>query len=301
MKAGTNFEKLIENIYQKLAINPNLEKVERDVLVKGKDGNRQVDILVTTKTAGIEVFTVIECKDHNRKLSVGFVDNIHSKLQDINGNKGILVSRKGFSSKAISKAKRLGITLCTAHEALSKKWSIDLEVPILAREIIPKTAIPHASFIVHRQVDWEDIFQNKDFNLKTLTLFQEKWEAGSLDIEMKNKKQYIDLFDYIENKEFSDDNGIIGEITELKIELVLEFNYYFGYLNEIDNTKLLKDITSGKSTFFIDKSSFFEYVGNLKRVKVDSIPSIEKIPIKIFVRQNLNIIGFDKSSIYEKN
>src|SRR5690606_23782735 len=109
-------------IFKKLIKNPAYENVEHNVKLNGSDGTRQIDVLVSSESVGIKFLTIIECRDFKNKLSISSIDGFHSKLVDVKANKGIIISRKGFSSKAISKAKRLGISLCTADETEKEGW-----------------------------------------------------------------------------------------------------------------------------------------------------------------------------------
>ena len=113
---GKDFEKLVGQIYDLLSQNEANTKVEIDVEIESPDGPRQFDVVITSTIATIEIVTVIEVRDWNKNLSVTHVDGLHSKMRDVNANKAILVARKGFSSGAIRKAKRLNIDLCTAHD-----------------------------------------------------------------------------------------------------------------------------------------------------------------------------------------
>ena len=78
--------------------------------------------------------TIIECKDHVSKIPVKLIDELHSKMQDVNANKAVLVSRMGFTDGAKKKAKRLGISLCTAHSAAKEEWKFRLSIPIILIE-----------------------------------------------------------------------------------------------------------------------------------------------------------------------
>ena len=114
---GSQFEILLQEIYSVLVSNEQFTQVERNVQLPGLDGPRQIDVLITSQVAGMPLKTVVECRDHNRILDVTAIDAFQSKLVDVSANKGVLVSRKGFSGTAKKKAKRVGITLCTAADA----------------------------------------------------------------------------------------------------------------------------------------------------------------------------------------
>jgi DNA-binding XRE family transcriptional regulator len=121
IKKGREFELLTEDIFLKLRNDERFEQVERNVIINGPDGPREIDVLLTTESFGIKIRTVVECKDFKTKVGVGIIDSIVSKMQDVGASKGIVVSRSGFSSQAIAKAKRNGLSLFTAHEAILGK------------------------------------------------------------------------------------------------------------------------------------------------------------------------------------
>ncbi len=104
MRPGDEFERLAERIFKIMTAGPGVT-VERDVQMPGADGPRQVDVLVRSSVGPIELTTIIECRDSKRKLNLTSVDGFHSKMQDALASKRVLVSRKGFSSKATQKAK----------------------------------------------------------------------------------------------------------------------------------------------------------------------------------------------------
>jgi hypothetical protein len=290
---GKDFEQLTESIYRNLVSNPQFEKVERNVQLEGKDGKRQVDILVTTVTFGIEVKTIIECKDHSRKISVGAVDALHSVIQDLNGNKGIIVSNSGFSSKAISKAKRLGITLCTAYEAMSPKWSFPSDLPLLLTQIDPVNVVPHIEFICEEASSEEFVKYNHDFNSKFFKIFEKYWESNVSDTKIIAGTQLIDLNSHLNENEFLDQYRKIGTITDFKVELEIKLNYYFGYLNEIEQTKLLCDITDNRSVIIVNRETFLSYLENLKKIELSDVPDINKFCLFFYVKEEFNFRGID--------
>lgn len=194
MKSGTKFEKLTEKIFSQLVKQPAYEKVEHNVNLEGKDGPRQIDVLITSEIAGIKIKTIIECKDYKGKVSVGVVDALHSVMQDVNANKGVLVSSNGFSSTAISKASRLGISLYTAHEALSEKWKIDIEIPILVTEISSVNVNPTFQLYLNQgdQIYRDAIFNVNDTNvIKALTSDLKNLSPETLSTYEKSEHGYL--------------------------------------------------------------------------------------------------------------
>lgn len=288
MTKGTwrKFEELTEDIFKKLLQNPSFEKVERDVKVPGKEGLRQIDVLITTRTAGLNLKTAIECKDHKSKISIGTVDAFHSKLMDINANKGIIVSSNGFSSKAIAKAKRLGISLYTAHEALSDKWKIEIEIPVLVHEIIPwdiggNFIVPENSRYLNQKFPFgkREIWVN---GMNVLETVRSLWSSNQLDFKMTEEEQVICIPNLKSPFILSDPSKTYPdvEVDDLNITIQLKINFYLGFLNEVEDSQLINDITEGHVTFFMKTFPIYEYQNVFRKIKKTEIPN-NKLSIQI--------------------
>lgn len=133
VRSGDPFEELVGRIFTILATDESAS-VELDVQLEGHDGPRQIDVLVRSSVGPVDLLTIVECKDFDRRIDVTKVDALQSVLQDVNASKGVLVSRKGFSRTAIRKAKRIGMALLRADD-LSNLPGIVLDVPVAVREL----------------------------------------------------------------------------------------------------------------------------------------------------------------------
>lgn len=265
MKKGTSFEILTKTIFEKLLGNSQYETVEHNVKLTGKDGPRQIDVLILAKVAGMEIKTIIECKDYKSKISVGTVDALHSVMLDVNANKAVLVSTKGFSSTAVKKAKRLGISLFTAHEALKDDWAIDIEIPILVKEIIPTQVNPtfKAFFQKGDSFHRDSSYVINDKNI--LDLFKNQWnETSSLVSDFKNGESYTFVANDI-SAPFYMRNSVGSKLylDEFSVSYKVEVKYYYGYLNEQENTQVLNDVIENKTNIFFDFNSIFNYQDKL--------------------------------------
>lgn len=66
---------------------------------------RQIDVLIKLlKNAVISSTIIIECKHYCKKINVKVVDSFIGCLEDVGADKGIIVSEKGFTPAAISRA-----------------------------------------------------------------------------------------------------------------------------------------------------------------------------------------------------
>lgn len=277
---GKEFEYLAETIFRKLIKNPDIESVEHNVMVVGIDGKRQIDVLIKSEVAGINISTVIECKDYNSKISVGKIDEFHSKLLDINANKGIFVSKKGFSSTAVKKAKRLGITICTAHEVMKPSWSIDFEIPLIIDLWQP---INHD---IQYNLDIEeagDKVENphivNDINLIDEIL--KDWAEKKLDVKRKKGLQKIHL-ERLKPPFFlrlANNNNAKRNITDLNVFLEVSNECYFIPLSQVRNTKILNNLSDNKVTVFMDINSIFDLSDKFISVPCES--NLNKIGIKL--------------------
>ena len=109
MPQRTNdFQKLIRMLTQLLGQGAVVEesKMLTD-LVSGEP--REVDIYAEGSLAGHTVNIGIECRDHQRKQSVGWVEEMRTKHERLPTNLVILVSSSGFTDSAIAKANSYGI------------------------------------------------------------------------------------------------------------------------------------------------------------------------------------------------
>ncbi len=147
---GKEFEELLREIYSALTANDCYSTVEKNIQLPGADGPRQIDVLIRSEVAGMPLMTVIECRDFNKKLDVTAVDAFQSKLVDVGANKGVLVARKGFSGTAIHKAKRVGITLCTASNAHEILLSLGIQLPVVVTEIAAQLSGCHGTLKLDR-------------------------------------------------------------------------------------------------------------------------------------------------------
>lgn len=299
--SGKPFEKLAESIFNNLKKFDNEYSVEQNVYLNSPHGKRQFDVLIKHETAGFEYYTAIECKDHKAKISIKEIDNFESKLRDVNIQKGILISRNGFSSKAISKAKRTNISLCTAHEALSKNWKIDIEINVFINVVSPKKFSPLFTHIV---VDKEDsisteqlIINNKDIK----ELLKKLWQKNELHIDFSKKIQTIKI-PYIKPPYWlnvrNKTHGILKrEITDFKIEVELQTDFYTIPLNELINTQVLKNITEEKITICIDIEQFIKENKSFKKISLTEFKNKRGLTLNVLKKYNDLTYGNSKASI----
>lgn len=278
MKNGTKFEELTADIFGKLRKDPQFESVEHDVLLDGQDGPRQIDVLLKGKVGPIDIITIVECKDYNKNLNVTAIDALHSKMQDVNAHKAVLVARKGFSKTAFHKAKRLGISLCTAHSASSEKWKFNLEVPLLITELSAERYTPSFLFTAIENQTGIDFM-----NICGVPLHKriaEYWNNN--DIECGDGMTEFVYVPKIPGPMWTTvPDGRKIQIQDLKVIMHLQKTYYLGYFNDIESAKYLNFIQENQKHVVFDPNDLSDY-----REKMVQYHRLEDVPE---IKDRLNI------------
>jgi hypothetical protein len=117
-KSWEQFEERVKYIYDVL-LNLKGEEVSvsRDVELIGRDGIiHQFDVYYQFSRAGVNHRVGIECKDRSRPLGKDAVMAFHSKVSDIPGLLGLMVSAKGYQSGAKKFADKNGLIALTMDE-----------------------------------------------------------------------------------------------------------------------------------------------------------------------------------------
>lgn len=139
MKAGTEYELFVKEIYEAILKYEGVENIEvqHDIKIVGLSGvERQVDIFWEFKIAGVRYKLIIECKDYNTAVPLEKIDAFHSKVADIGGAIGVFVSKNRYQSGAIELARKYGIQLREIRVPNDKDWEgrvRDIEIHIHAQ------------------------------------------------------------------------------------------------------------------------------------------------------------------------
>ncbi|MBC8377171.1 MAG: restriction endonuclease [FCB group bacterium] len=288
-KESRQFELLTKEMFELLRNDPKIEEVEHDVRLKGADGRRQIDVVLRGKVGPINILTIVECKDWNKKIDVQTLDAFHSKAQDVRANKAVVVSRKGFTKTAIAKAKRLGIVLCTLHDVRNEKWKFHPEIPVTVREIglldvsdtyefTATTPTPIVFPVICNGVQLRDLFfseWNKG-NIKELAL--DKIHSWDPNLEkpfriLNQKGEYI-------------------PISSLDIKYKTTENIFFGYVGQLDYKKGIFFVDRQEGRMFFDEDLGFDYRGKfLKCDSINDIPFTELFAITFSVRSDVKKVS----------
>jgi Restriction endonuclease len=119
------YEEITKYIYQTLG-NKNGVSIEgygNDCKVRGKSNvEHQIDVL-TSHSDGIHTYkTAIECKYWDENISKDIIMKVAEIVEDAKLNKGVIVSKKGFTPDAINFAQYKNIGLVELRELTAKDW-----------------------------------------------------------------------------------------------------------------------------------------------------------------------------------
>lgn len=105
MTKGKSFENFIENLEKLLIQNPSTTLLANTQLTNKQGVSRQIDVLLTHKVDRHTFRTIIECKNWKRKVDIKVLDEFVTKVKSVDVEKGIIVSKSGFTSGLLNQAK----------------------------------------------------------------------------------------------------------------------------------------------------------------------------------------------------
>jgi len=196
-----NYETTVKYIYEKLGEDQGIEILcyGRTCKCKGKSGvPHQLDVHFKISDGINDYRTYIECKYHKKKINKDHVMKVAEIVDDCKLNKGVIVSKKGFTPQAIPYARSKGIELQilrepTQKDKKSRAWKINVEIGIKKPIDFVTLAIDKDSVddSIKREVE-KLKFDQKDsvvlpngskLNLKDLASLKKKKEEKSIEID----------------------------------------------------------------------------------------------------------------------
>lgn len=98
-------------------------KVEESVLVRNEKTGavRELDVLITSITDPRDRI-LVECRDHQRKQDVEWIDQLEGKAKRLGLSRVVAVSSSGFYKTAAAEARDRGIEPLHLKEAKSRDW-----------------------------------------------------------------------------------------------------------------------------------------------------------------------------------
>ena len=107
-KRTNEFQSMVYLMKRCLAEDASVE--ESAFLTDPSTGEAQeVDVVLRAAVAGHDVLVSVECVDRSRPANIEWIDQMHGKHSRLPTNVLVLVSKNGFTARALKKAKSLGI------------------------------------------------------------------------------------------------------------------------------------------------------------------------------------------------
>ena len=239
------YEAITKYIYETLGKEHGvkIEAYGSNCKVKGKSGvSHQIDVL-TNHSDGIHIYkTAIECKYWKDKVNKDIVMKVYQIIEDTGIDKGIIVSKSGFTPDALSFAEYRNIGLVELREIEKKDFS---ETPkeILIGDLLIKTKI----LITRPKILKIDLGNDHNIAIK------DEWDYNKYSIILENKTE-LPLLGYVNQfrneiihrnkknlkitKQFEIPNSILFN-KHSRISVRIDQITLTGQLTEIDTNKKL--------------------------------------------------------------
>src|SRR5215216_7546285 len=135
------FERLAERIARDLRPDAT---VTWDDHLRGRisEATRQIDVSIRWSDSDREYLTIVQAKDWGTPADVKAIDAFASVVKDVEATRGVMVCRSGFSRRAKTYARNLGIGLYNLHDAESRDWRLELTIPLLWIDLHPSADFP---------------------------------------------------------------------------------------------------------------------------------------------------------------
>ena len=229
--------------------------------ITGKSGvKHQIDVL-TQQTAGTLITrTAIECKYLNKKITKDVVFKLSGIINDAEIEKGIIVSRSGFTRDAIAQARNLNIGLVELREIEDKDFAenprqieiadLDIRVGVLktAPEIIKIDIGNNRTIEIKDELDYYDfrIIKQEGSTLPLINL------VNDFRIEVSEQNR---MYEIITKKYDTFNSTLLNRKT--KESFSIDEVFFVGRLTKKDLSKSLM-FTLVDEVWLIMKSIFDE-------------------------------------------
>ncbi len=254
------YEKITKTIYETLGQRTGV-KVEcygNSCKIMGQSGvEHQVDVLTSHSDGLHEYKTIIECKYWNENINKDIIMKVKVIVDETDANKGIIVSKLGFTPDAVKVAKFHKIGLIELREPNDKDWK-DISIPINIKKDLPVTLVNDLKTYIKPENSEYLMGLNAEIT-KDITEFRTSdGEVFNFHTVFENFRK--EIFDKKEvgifEKEVNYDNAYMiynktnEEIPFLGFKLKIEFLYQsheFNFVGREDVYMILKAIFENKT------------------------------------------------------
>jgi hypothetical protein len=136
VKKGESLQRLVHAIETATSNSTNV-KVESPKFMPDKDTgrSREHDVVLTFTDGHHELLVALECRDRSRAVGVPDVEQFHTKCLRTGIDHGIIVSGKGFTKTAVTKAESFNIGCLTVDQVAQFNWCQTPGVTVLNHDL----------------------------------------------------------------------------------------------------------------------------------------------------------------------
>lgn len=298
MKKGKLFEIVIHVIQEALKNSSSTIVRANHELIDNAALKREFDIIIESVINNFLITIAIECKDYKSKVSVEKIEAFESKCNAIPQiNKKIFVSRVGFQSGAIAKAKLYGIELLLLEKITEEEvfnWlQIGIPSPIFIERVLARPAVKFIGEPFDFSPDDLIVIEDKGINTTLLSfmkdvaiqnLTQSKIFVRTSDTPMPRVETMTLRVDFPmaylvrEEKKCQISNlwfDIEHIYTNLKSEV--SFDKYRDIENEQGLTESVTVVSENQDVYSFVKKSGKKEIEIISKVVIDSEERIMKV------------------------
>lgn len=232
MQKWKRFEKLAEKIFRELSPKAKI-KWDDKILGCLSKRKRQIDVSIQINMNGENILIIVQAKNWKNPAGIDAVEKFISVVEDVRANRGILICRSGFTKDAKVYAENTGIELYNIHDAEKKEWNLEISIPILWKELIPKVTF---DFKIH--LDKGDII---------------KWDSSGLILshdEGQTRVNFLSTFERLWNQ--NEISKTPGKIHHLESEKPLKC-----LVIKPDKTKIWESPVSIQLVYIVEEKNWF--------------------------------------------
>jgi Restriction endonuclease len=198
---GLTFELIVARLQQML--DPSSSVTHNEKIVDRVGIERQYDVVIRGHFGGRSMLGVIECKDHSRKKSPDAIEAFAKKCENVGANLRIIVSKNGFTEKALRLAKHenigclsllqndsdhIGFSVGDMWYGILRRWT---DISLMIHFDLPTSPITNFDA---NTVKWEGKPVGNWFMKQLLTKFIDRTEPGKFEFTAKfDTVRYIEI------------------------------------------------------------------------------------------------------------
>jgi hypothetical protein len=159
--------------------------------------SRQIDISVRQRVGQYDILITIDCKDLAVPVDVKDVESVIELFKDVGSNKGAIVSAKGFTEAAKTRALASGLELYRLIDTQTEHWNFLLSIPVVyvfrfakAYSLRFISSTPTPLVIPAGDPRLFEIFDGSKNRLGTIDeIIARRWNGSELPIEVGEHKE----------------------------------------------------------------------------------------------------------------